>query len=195
MRPPSSRIRWNSCGPSFSRTPVHSDVYGFIRSAVDERGSSCRKTSRSRHSGRIFSIPISVTRTFGSVVHMRPLPSDSTTPIVPVSAIPKFVPDTATGTERNFERRCTRAASAIARASVPSDWPSAIVRSNSARISARLRWIAGTRMCDWRSPGESWTISSARSVSIARMPAASSASFRSISSVASDLTLITSDDP
>ena len=39
--------RWNSCGPSPGRTPVQNDVYGFIRSAVDERGSSWRKTSRS----------------------------------------------------------------------------------------------------------------------------------------------------
>ena len=79
VRPPSSSTRWNSRGPSPSRTPVHSDVYGFIRSAVEERGSSCRKTSRSRHSGSTFSIPITVTSTSGSVVHMRPLPSDSTT--------------------------------------------------------------------------------------------------------------------
>ena len=117
VRPPSSRIRWNSCGPSFSRTPVHSDVYGFMRSAVDERGSSCRKTSRSCHAGSTFSIPIKVTSTFGSVRHMRPLPSDSTTPTVPVSAIAKFAPETAIGTDRNFERRCSRAASAIAVAS------------------------------------------------------------------------------
>ena len=102
-------------------TPVHSDVYGFMRSAVDERGSSCRKTSRSCHEGSTFSIPISVTSTRGSVRHMRPLPSDSTTPIVPVSATPKFAPDTATGTDRNLERRCSRAASAIAEASLPRD--------------------------------------------------------------------------
>ena len=119
VRPPSSSTRWNSCGPSPGRTPVHSDVYGFIRSAVEERGSSCRNTSRSRHSGRTFSIPITVTSTCGSVVHMRPLPSDSTTATVPVSATPKFAPDTATGTDRNFARRCRRAASAIADASRP----------------------------------------------------------------------------
>ena len=100
---------------------------------------------------------------------MRPLPSDSTTATVPVSAIPKFAPDTATGTDRNFARRCLRAASAIAEASLPSVSPWAIVRSNSALISIRLRWIAGTRMCDVLS-FESWRISSARSVSIALMP-------------------------
>ena len=52
---------------------------------------------------------------------MRPLPSDSTTPIVPVSAIAKFAPDTAMGTVRNLLRRCSRAASAMADASLPSD--------------------------------------------------------------------------
>ena len=98
VRPASSRTRWNSCGPSPSRTPVHSDVYGFIRSAVEERGSSWSMTSRSRHSGSTFSIPISVITTrAGSVVHMRPLPSDSTTPTVPVSAIAKLAPLTRHG--------------------------------------------------------------------------------------------------
>ena len=108
-------------------------MYGFIRSAVEERGSSWSITSRSRHSGSTFSMPMSVTSTFGSVVHMRPLPSDSTTPIVPVSATPKFAPLTATGTVRNFSRRWRRAASAIAAGSSPSSCPGAIVRSNSAR--------------------------------------------------------------
>ena len=105
VRPASSSTRWNSRGPSCSRTPVQIDVYGFIRSAVEERGSSCSMTSRSRHSGSTFSMPISVISTSGSVVHMRPLPSDSTTPTEPVSAIPKFAPLIATGTERNFSRR------------------------------------------------------------------------------------------
>ena len=50
VRPLSSSTRWNSRGPSPSRTPVQSDVYGFIRSPVEERGSSCSITSRSRHS-------------------------------------------------------------------------------------------------------------------------------------------------
>ena len=113
-------------------------MYGFIRSAVEERGSSCRKTSRSCQEGSTFSIPMIVTSARGSVRHMRPLPSDSTTPTAPVSAIAKFAPETATGTVKNFERRCNRAASAIAVASLPSDCPWAIVRSNSERISARF---------------------------------------------------------
>ena len=50
---------------------------------------------------------------------MRPLPSDSTTQIVPVSATPKFAPEIATGTDRNFSRRWRRAASAIAVISQP----------------------------------------------------------------------------
>ena len=32
-------------------TPVHIEVYGFIRSPVDDRGSSCRNTSRSCQAG------------------------------------------------------------------------------------------------------------------------------------------------
>ena len=194
VRPASIRTRWNSRGPSSSRTPVQIDVYGFIRSAVELRGSSWSMISRSRQAGSTFSIPISVIRTFGSVVHMRPLPSDSTTPTDPVSAIAKFAPETATGTVRNFSRRCVRAASAIAVGSSPSSWPAAIVRSNRAAISARLRWIAGTRMCDCSS-SPSWTISSARSVSIAWTPRRASASLRPISSDSSDLTLMTSSVP
>ena len=83
MRPLSSSTTWNSCGPSPSVTPVQSDVYGFIRSPVEERGSSWRKTSRSAKRGRSFSIPSTVTSTGGSVVHMRPFPSDSTTQTAP----------------------------------------------------------------------------------------------------------------
>ena len=70
-----------------------------------------------------------------------------------------------------------------------SGWPSA--RRKRSRISTRFLWIAGTRMCDGSSPA-SWTISSARSVSTASMPAAASASLSPISSVVSDLTFTTS---
>ena len=105
VRPASSSTRWNVCGPSPRRTPVHSDVYGFMRSPVDERGSSWRKTSRSRNRGIAFSIPITVISTSGSVVHMRPFPSDSTTQIVPVSAAAKLAPEIATRARRNASRR------------------------------------------------------------------------------------------
>ena len=105
MRPLSSSTTCSSCGPSPGVTPVQSDVYGFIRSPVDERGSSCRNTSRSANVGTSFSIPSTVTSTGGSVVHMRPLPSDSTMQIVPVSATPKFAPLTPTFAFRNRSRR------------------------------------------------------------------------------------------
>ena len=52
-----------------------------------------------------FSIPMSVTSTCGSVVHIRPFPSDSTTHTVPVSATAKFAPEMPTFAERNFSRR------------------------------------------------------------------------------------------
>ena len=42
--------------------------------------------------GIAFSIPITVTSTSGSVVHIRPLPSDSNTQTLPVSATAKFAP-------------------------------------------------------------------------------------------------------
>ena len=76
-----------------------------MRSPVDERGSSWSITSRSRHSGSTFSIPMTVISVSGSVVQKRPLPSDSTTPTVPVSATPKFAPLTPTGALRKRSRR------------------------------------------------------------------------------------------
>ena len=41
----------------------------------------------------------------GSVRHMRPLPSDSTTATAPVSAMRKLAPLMAVGMVRNFWRR------------------------------------------------------------------------------------------
>ena len=149
-------------------------------------------TSRSRQRGRIFSIPTTETRTSGSVVHMRPLPSDSRTTTCPVSATAKFAPLTPTGTERNFARRCARAAAVNSAGSSETSTPNS--RRKSAAIWARLRWMAGTRMCEDVSPA-SWLMSSARSVSTACTPTASRRSLRSISSVASDLTLMTSSEP
>ena len=166
---------------------------GFIRSPVDERGSSCRNTSMSCHDGTSFSTPITVTSTSGSVVHMRPLPSDSTTQTVPVSATAKFAPEMPMRASRNFARRCRRAASASASGSSVRSGRSSS-RANSSRISARFLWIAGTRMCDWTS-SPSWMINSARSVSIGRTPEPSSASFSLISSVAIDFTFTTSSTP
>ena len=50
----------------------------------------------------------------GSVTHIRPLPSDSTTTSDPVSAIAKFAPDTPTWADRNACRKWARAAAASA---------------------------------------------------------------------------------
>ena len=98
-----------------------------------------------RQDGTTFSTPITVTSTSGSVVHMRPLPSDSKTQTLPVSATAKFAPLTPIRADRNFARKCRRAASAkAAGSSVRSSSPSS--RRKMSRISARLRWIAGTRM-------------------------------------------------
>ena len=122
-----------------------------------------------RTSAASFSIPSTVTSTGGSVVHMRPLPSDSTTTTVPVSATPKFAPLTPTFAPRGSAR--------AGRAAPPRRGRAARRRRGRARSCARrgrgsrvrLRWIAGTRMCDDQSPS-SWRISSARSVSSAWMP-------------------------
>ena len=196
VRPLSSRMRWNACGPSPGVTPVQIEVYGFIRSAVDERGSNWRKTSRSRQVGTSFSMPITVIRTSGRVRHIRPLPSDSRTTTVPVSATAKLAPEIATRARRNFSRRWRRAASASSRGSsvrpAGAGRPARPISSTKmSRISVRFLWIAGTRMCDGRSC-PSWTIISARSVSQTSIPCWRSASLSSISWVAIDLTLTTS---
>ena len=62
------------------------------------------------------------------------------------------------------------------------------------RISARLRWIAGTRKWEGRS-WPSCTMSSARSVSTAAIPASVSASFVPSSWVVMDFTFTTSAPP
>ena len=96
-------------------------------------------------------MPITVMSVSGRVRHIRPLPSDSTTASVPVSATAKLAPETATRAARNRRRRCARAAIARRRgSSVRSAGASAISRRKISLISDRLRWIAGTRMCDGR---------------------------------------------
>src|SRR6478735_6218759 len=138
-------------------------------------------------------MPMIVMSVSGRVRHIRPLPSDSTTASVPVSATPKLAPETATRARRNTSRRWVPAAAArtLGSSVSVSRSTSAISAAKMSRISARPRWMAGTRMCDGLSC-PSWTMSSARSVSCAVMPAASSASLRPISWVAIDLTLTTS---
>lgn len=174
-------------------------VYGFMRSAVDERGRVWRNTSRSRQEGTTFSMPTTEMRVSGRVRHIRPLPSDSTTTRVPVSATMKLAPEMPTLARRNFSRRCSLAASASSaglsvRPSGAERPHLPISERKMSRISPRLRWIAGTRMCEGRS-SPSCTISSARSVSYAEIPSASRASLRPISCVAIDLTLTTSVSP
>ncbi len=140
-------------------------------------------------------MPITVIRVCGRVRHIRPLPSLSTTDSVPVSATAKFAPLTANVARRNRSRRCARAAIASWRgSSVRSGSTPGMVRAKISRTSARFLWIAGTRMWLGRS-SPSCTISSARSVSNASIPAASSASLSPISAVAIDLTLTTSRAP
>ncbi len=141
-------------------------------------------------------MPTTEISTSGSVRHIRPLPSDSTTTSVPVSATAKLAPETATLARRNFSRRCSRAAPAssagLSVRSSGAGLPAAAMWSRKiCRISARLRWIAGTRMWLGRS-SPSCTISSARSVSQAAMPSSASASLSPISWVTIDLTLTTS---
>ena len=46
-RPLSSSTTWKFLGPSPGVTPVHREVYGFMRSPVEERGRSWKNTSRS----------------------------------------------------------------------------------------------------------------------------------------------------
>ncbi len=60
-------------------------------------------------------MPMTEISTLGRVRHIRPLPSDSTMQMLPVSATPKFAPLMATGTLKNFCLRCARAAAVRAR--------------------------------------------------------------------------------
>ena len=126
--------RGTPAGPSPAATPVQRDVYGFMRSPVDDRGSNWRKTSRSSSVGRSFSMPRIVISVCGSVVQNRPLPSDSTTQTEPVSAMPKLAPLIPTDAVRNFSRRYVRAAPASsAGSSVRSGTPSSRRRDRGSR--------------------------------------------------------------
>ena len=194
VRPLSSSTRWNSCGPSPGVTPVHIEVYGFIRSPVDDRGSSCRNTSRSRQVGTSFSMPMTVIRVsrqgqahpavaLGLDHGQRAGLGDGE--VGPGDRHLRAEERLAAGAPgRHGQRRA-------ARRSAPGPTPG-ISRRKISRISARLRWIAGTRMCD--GPVVARAARSARPGRSrpAAMPAASSASLSPISWVAIDLTLTTS---
>ena len=131
--------------------------------------------------GTSFSMPMRVMSVSGRVRHMRPLPSDSKTETVPVSATPMLVPETATEAWRNFLRRWARAAPASSTGSSDRSAGASPMRSRKMpRTSERLRWMAGTTMWEGMSSA-SWTIISARSVSWAVMPAARRCSLRLVS--------------
>ena len=76
-----------------------------MRSPVAERGSRRSSSARSSSDGTTFSMPMTVTSSGGSVVHMRPLPSFSTTQTVPVSATPTLAPVTPIPARRKRSRR------------------------------------------------------------------------------------------
>lgn len=85
-------------------------------------------------------MPMTVIRVSGRVRHIRPLPSDSTTERVPVSAMPKLAPEIATLVVMNFSRRYARAAAASSAGTAFSSGstPGISLRKIS-RISSRLR--------------------------------------------------------
>ena len=88
-----------------------------MRSPVAERGSRRSSRPRSSRVGTTFSMPMTVTSSGGSVVHMRPLPSFSTTQTVPVSATPTLAPVTPMPARRKRSRRYRRETSASSRGS------------------------------------------------------------------------------
>ena len=192
VRPPSSRTRWNSCGPSPGRHPgpqrrvrVHPLAGRGARQQLQHRPRGRRQR------GSTFSMPITVISVRGSVVHMRPLPSDSTTPIVPVSATAKFAPLIADRAREELlaqvpPRRLGERRRLVAQVLVPG-------RSCARTARGSRRGCGGSP-----APGCATGVSSAELDDqlgevglLARgCPAASSASLSPISSVASDLTLI-----
>ncbi len=134
------------------------------RSRSSCTGSSARRspnaaaaggTPRDRESvGTTFSMPTSVISSRGSVTHMRPLPSDSTTQTT------AGVGDREVGAAeaRPYAQELLAQELARGRGQVlrldRSSCSSCIVRWKMSRISARLRCSAGTTMCDGRSVAE-----------------------------------------
>ena len=168
VRPLSSSTRWNSAVRRQATRPSRATCRGSSAHRWRSAAAAGGRPRSPASVGTSFSMPMTVTSTSGSVVHMRPLPSDSTTQTVPglrdrevraaeiaharVEELPAQVQPRCLGELRRGHR------SGPAR-------PKA--RANRSRISARFLWIAGTRMCDCTS-SPSWMISSAKSVSMAR---------------------------
>ena len=167
VRPPSSRTRWNALRPVARahagperRVRVHPLAGRRARQQLEEH------LEVAPRAGSTFSIPITVTSTSGSVVHMRPFPSDSTT-------------HDGAGLGHGEVRardRDPRAQEGVAQVQpcrlgqlgriVGEVGRARAARGTGRGSRVRFLWIAGTSRCDGRSPA-SWTISSARSVSIA----------------------------
>ena len=179
-------------GPSPGCTPVHAGVGvhplagGGARQQLEEhlqvapgRDQLLDPHDGDQHPGRV--------RLRGRCPRTRPRPGCRS------SATAKLASDTATSASRTCAAGAAGPPRPGSRSSVRSapagrPRPSRAGRSRGSRPG--LRWIAGTRMwlgLSW----PSWTISSARSVSQAAIPAAARASLRPISWVAIDLTLTT----
>ena len=94
-----------SCGPSPGVTPVHIEVYGFMRSPVEDLGQQLQKDLEIPPAGTSFSIPMIVIKVSRRETHPT-IAFGFHDPSVPVSAIPKFAPLMATLAERNLRRRC-----------------------------------------------------------------------------------------
>ena len=99
---------------------------------------------------------------------MRPLPSDSNTQTVPVSATAKFAPEIPDARRQELAPQVQPRGLGERRRLVGQVGQVELAREQVADLR-RFLWIAGTRMCDWTS-SPSWMISSARSVSTARTP-------------------------
>ena len=150
-------------------TPVHSDVYGFIRSAGGRSAAAAAGRPRGRRQrGQHLLDPHDRDQHVAAAsVHIRPLPSDSTTTIVPVSATAKLAPLTADLGRRKLLPQ-VRPGRLGQRARLVGEVGSTpIARRKRSRISARFLWIAGTRMCDGRSRRRAGRSAPPRSVSIA----------------------------
>ena len=195
VRPASSSTRWNDDRPVARGDPgpergvrVHPLPGRGARAgaAGARRGRATpRRPSRS---------PITVTSVSGSVVHIRPFPSDSTTPTVPVSATAKFAPETAT---RARQERVAE----MARAAASSDSGSSVSPGSSERLAEELGDLRPARGgATGRAGGTGARPRAGRSARRGRSRSARSrlssrASLSPSSSVVSDLTLTTSRAP
>ena len=145
-------------------------------------------------------MPTTETSTSGRVRHIRPLPSDSTTTRVPVSATAKLAPETATLARRNFSRRCSarragqrgRVVGQVGGRRAPGRGHLADGRSRGSR-----RGCGGSPAPGCGRAGRRRAARSARPGRSPRRrcPRAASASLSPISWVAIDLTLTTSSTP